>query len=259
MCARFTFRTESVAWIDSLMELLATRLSATESFGQLAKDESKVTGRFNIAPTQSILMAAMSKPDRGSNLGMGDAFGGALAVARWGLLPSWADDLQMGSRMVNARSETVATKPAFRAAFASRRCVIPADGYFEWKQEADGKQPYLMHRKDESGFFMAGLWEQNHKLSKVRDQPITSCTILTTRPNERTAAIHDRMPVIFGLEDAHRWMTLDGKRDREDLLGMLEPVDGRYLEVTPVSRRVNSVRNDDRGCVRPADRQGELF
>ncbi|MEM9368301.1 MAG: SOS response-associated peptidase, partial [Planctomycetota bacterium] len=170
-----------------------------------------------------------------------------------------AGSLQIGSRMVNARSETVATKPAFRAAFASRRCVVPADGYYEWNQEPDGKQPYFMHRKDQSGFFMAGLWEQNLQLSKVRDTPLISCTILTTRPNAQTAAIHDRMPVILSLEDAHRWMTLDARSNRQMLLDMLRPADDAYLDVSRVSRRVNSVRNDDPACILPADRQGELF
>ncbi len=148
----------------------------------------------------------------------------------------------VGSRMINARSETAGDKPAFRDAFRRRRCILPADGFYEWKREGKGKQPYLIQRRDHKPFGLAGLWER----WKRGDDLIESCTILTTSPNTLMKEIHDRMPVILSKKGCDVWLDPDASAER--LAPLLIPsVD--ELEAAPVDTRVNSPRNDDEGCI----------
>ena len=197
--------------------------------------------RYNIAPTQPI--ACVMREETGADR--------TTAKARWGLVPAWAKDLAIGNRMINARGETVDSKPSFRSAFSARRCLIPADGYFEWKKTADGKQPYLIQRADGGLLAMAGLWEENRKIAED-GTAIRSCTIITTSSNPTTSAVHDRMPVLLSEADFDRWLD-PGFRDTARLKALLVPADDDLLQMTPVSRRVNSPKHDDAGCIEPVD------
>jgi putative SOS response-associated peptidase YedK len=151
--------------------------------------------------------------------------------------------------MINARSETVDEKPSFRRAFAQRRCLVLADGYFEWKKVGSQKQPYWIRRADELPFAMAGLWESWRGGSALRlNEPMLSCTILTTSANEATSAIHDRMPVILDDEAISLWLQHpDPPANR--LMSLLQPYASDALTIDPVSRYVNNARNDDPACV----------
>ncbi len=197
--------------------------------------------RYNITPTQ--LIPCVARGETGADR--------SIFLARWGLIPSWADDLAIGNRMINARGETVDSKPSFKRAFASRRCLIPADGYYEWMKTEDGKQPYLIERPDHGMLAMAGLWEVNKKLGSD-DQPLVSCTIITTDANRATSKIHDRMPVFVDEAAFDIWLD-PGFRDAEKLKAILAPADDRLLQPIAVSRRVNSPKNDDPACVQPVE------
>ena len=196
--------------------------------------------RFNIAPTQDAPVIAQ------------DQAGRRMGLLRWGLIPSWAKDPAIGSRMINARSETVAEKPAFQRAFRRRRCLVPADGFFEWKREAgEGatkgpKTPYWIHRAAREPFVMAGLWET---WDPGETAPLYTFTILTTEAVPSIREIHPRMPVILPASVHDRW--LDPKAADEDLLPLLRPY-GEGIEAYPVSTRVNSPRNDLPECIEPA-------
>ena len=189
---------------------------------------------YNVAPTQQV--AAVLEDEGGRRLEM----------LRWGLVPSWADDPDIGSRMINARSETAPEKPSFRRAFRGRRGLIPADGVYEWKREEGGKQPYYFHMQDGHPFAFAGLWESWDR----GDGTLRTCTILTTRANPVLQGIHDRMPVILPHDAYNAW--LDPDADREELGELMVPYSGGDLEAYPVSRFVNSPRNNDERCIEPA-------
>ncbi len=171
-----------------------------------------------------------------------------LALARWGLVPFWAKDLAIGNRMINARGETVAGKPAFRAAFRKRRCLVPADGFFEWQKTADGKQPWYIRDAGGEPMALAGLWE----LWDPPDggEPLASCTIITTGANEFMRPLHDRMPVILDAPAREAWLAPDATP--EQLEPLLVPAPDGILEAWPVSRRVNSPFNEDSSLVEPA-------
>jgi putative SOS response-associated peptidase YedK len=168
-----------------------------------------------------------------------------LEVLGWGLIPPWADDPQIGSRMINACAET--EKPSFRRAFYERRCLIPADGFYGWKRTNGSKQPYYIHMKQKHPFAFAGLqesWNDN-------DGPaIWSCTILTTGPDTLVGEIHDRMPVILPAGSYDAW--LDPEAGRDELAALLAPYPEDEMEAYPVSRFVNSPLNNDPRCVEPA-------
>jgi putative SOS response-associated peptidase YedK len=190
--------------------------------------------RFNIAPTQTIPIVRASR--EGSR---------ECASVRWGLVPSWANDEKMGARMINARSETVAEKPSFRSAVKSRRCLIPADGFYEWVRTTDGKQPHYIHFSDGRVFAFAGLWE---RWTKGGGEPLDTCTIITTTPNDLIAGLHDRMPVILPPDQFAEWLEpapLQPERLQELLVP--HPADG--MEAYPVSTYVNKPANDDSECV----------
>jgi putative SOS response-associated peptidase YedK len=219
MCGRFTLRS-------------SPRAIATE-FDLF--DVPDLRPRYNVSPTQQIPIVRLDGAAR------------QLAVVRWGLIPSWADDPAIGNRMINARADGIATKPSFRSAFKRRRCLVVADGFFEWQKVGQAKQPYLFERPDGQPFAFAGLWEGWSKA----EPPIESCTIITTDANEVTRVVHDRMPVILPPEAYAAW--LDPQATPEELTELLRPAKTDVLVARPVSRRVNSPANDDEGCVGPAE------
>ena len=232
MCGRFTLRT-SPREVAELFEV---------------PGPVQLTLRYNIAPTQSI--AAVRQSEAGVR---------ELATLRWGLIPSWAKDASLGGSLCNARAEGISTKPAFRSAFKKRRCLIPADGFYEWqKLDASGrkKQPYYI-TLEEGLFAFAGLWE----FWKSPDGGVESCTLITTEPNELMTPIHDRMPVILPRAAWPLW--LDPAVQEPDVLtGLLQPYPAERMRVTPVSTLVNSARNEHPDCLRPVEtpsRQRELF
>lgn len=195
--------------------------------------------RYNIAPTQDV--TAVRQDEDGAR---------HLVFFRWGLVPFWAKDLSIGARMINARAESVRQKPAFRAAFKRRRCLVPADGYYEWKKDKADKQPHRIVMEDGGPYAFAGLWES---WSSPDGSEVETCTIITTDASPPVAQIHNRMPVILDQEDFAAW--LSGGDDEAERL--LRPYAGRRtLRAYPVDRRVGNVRNDDADLVRPLD-EGE--
>lgn len=184
--------------------------------------------RFNLAPSQVALVVRLIDGQR------------HLDLLRWGLIPSWAEDPSISMKLINARSETAATKPAFRAAFRAHRCVVPADGFFEWKHLASGKQPYYIHRKDGQLLAMAGLWE--HWQPAGADHPVETFTILTTSANHWMQALHDRMPVVLEGDEIAQW--LDPGAKSAEVRHLLRPLGDGDLEAYPVSKAVGKVHND---------------
>jgi putative SOS response-associated peptidase YedK len=185
--------------------------------------------RYNIAPSQPILAVANDHPDRYDHF-------------LWGLIPPWAKDSSIGNKMCNARGETIAEKSAFRNAYKRRRCLIPADGFYEWKLQPDGKskQPMYIRMKSGKPFALAGLWEtwQDDRGSEIR-----SATIITTRPNALVAMMHDRMPLILKPADFERWLAKSEVKPGE-LDHLIAPFGGEAMEAYPISRQVNSPRNE---------------
>jgi len=201
-----------------------------------AVDVPELRPRYNVAPTQTMGVVRLDR--HGAR---------AWRQARWGLIPSWSKDPAIGNRMINARAETAADKPSFRAAIRRRRCLVPADGFYEWRRSPDGKVPHLIRFEDGRPFGFAGLWE------RWRDpggEEVDSYTILTTRPNEVVATLHDRMPVILPPAVHHEWLA-SGEIERDRLEVLLAPHPAAGMEAYPVSRHVNSPANDDPECVRP--------
>lgn len=183
--------------------------------------------RYNVAPTQTLPVIVRNSPNR-------------VEMMRWGLIPSWAKDAAIGSRMINARAETVAEKPAFRRPLRSQRCLVPASGFFEWKREGDGKTPHFIHLPDEPLFAFAGLYDT---WRDADGQVVRSYTILTTEPNAVMAPIHNRMPVILRREDEDDWLDPENTEPKH-LLPLLRPYPARAMAAYPVSRMVNSPAND---------------
>jgi len=199
-------------------------------------DIPDMTPSYNVAPTQAVLAvrvpAGQDKP--------------AAALLKWGLIPSWAGDPSVGYRMINARAETAAEKPAFRSAFRQRRCLILADGFFEWAKVGKQKQPYLFRLQGGAPFAFAGLWEHWDRDGRVID----SCTILTTEANELVKPIHARMPVLLAPADFDRWLDPKAAKGPE-LQALLRPYPAEVMKAYPVDARVNSPRNNDDACVAP--------
>jgi putative SOS response-associated peptidase YedK len=216
MCGRYTLSTS----IDKLAEEF-------DLSGSLPDLQSS----YNVAPTQEV--PAVMEGNGGRRLEM----------LRWGLIPSWADDPGIDNRMINARSETVAEKPSFRRAFKERRCLIPADGFYEWQKTNGSKQPFYFRMKDWRPFAFAGLWE-----SWYGDGEIRSCTILTTAANNLVGEIHPRMQVILPHEVYDLWLD-STVQDRDQLLSLLAPYPTEDMEAHPVSRRVNNPSNNEPQCV----------
>lgn len=220
--------------------------------------ERALPASWNVAPTDEVY-AVMERTPR--HAGDDDSVAAPvrqLRSVRWGLVPSWAKDPSIGSRMINARKETVAEKPAFRKAFAARRCLVPADGYFEWYvtgETAKGKpvkQPYFIRPGDGSTLAMAGLYEIWRDPSRPDDDPERlrwTCTVLTTAATDETGMIHDRMPLLLTAETRDDW--LDPASSRTDLLDLLVPAQQHGLTAFPVSAAVGNVRNNGPELVDP--------
>ena len=192
--------------------------------------------RFNIAPSQPVAVVA----NEGQN---------HLDFFVWGLIPSWAKEPQIGNRLINARAETLAEKPAFRAAFRRRRCLVLADGFYEWRQDLGqkSKTPLFIHLKSRQPFAFAGLWEIWHSTD---GSEIRSCTIITTQPNEMMEPIHNRMPVILSPEAYPLWLSPEEKGSSQ-LNPLLVPYPADQMTAYPVSRLVNSPQNDSPEVILP--------
>jgi len=221
VCGRFAFYSPS--------EATAALFGVTGSIA--------VEPRYNIAPTQYI-----------AGIRNSDESGRELAMFRWGLIPFWAKDPSIGNRMINARSETVAEKPSFRAAYRRRRCLLLADGFYEWKKEGESKTPYFISMASGAPFAFAGLWENWQ--SKETDESIQSTTIITTAANEFMATLHHRMPVVLQPDTADRWLAGD-----DDLI---DDVTANSPELTAwaVDRRVNNARNEGEDLITRQNPQG---
>ncbi|MCC6952135.1 MAG: SOS response-associated peptidase, partial [Phycisphaerales bacterium] len=216
MCGRFTYQFD---WrlLARLMHLVRWQ-------------DVQLTPRFNVAPTQDA--PVIRRGVDGVREGV---------LLRWGLVPSWSDDAAIGNRLVNARSETVASKPAFRDAFAKRRCLVPVSGFYEWRTLADGKakQPYLISRADREPMAFAGLWEH----ATIGGQPLETFTILTTSSNPQIAALHDRMPVLVSADRFDLWLS-PARLSEGDQGAFFAPNPWPGTEMNPVSRLVNNPRID---------------
>ena len=241
MCGRYTLKTPN----PRLQEL----------FG--LQDLPHLVPRFNIAPTQSVftIRATATLPELREAVMM-----------RWGLIPFWAKDMAIGNTLINARAETVAEKPSFRQAFGKRRCLIPADGFFEWEKLASGKkQPWWIRIQNEEPFAMAGLWETwspktksatPHETPASETKVIQSCTILTINANADMQSLHDRMPVILPIEAWAAW--LNSTTDKTELQTLLKPFENGHLIRSAVSTIVNRPLIDSPECISPVADAGEI-
>jgi len=194
--------------------------------------------RYNLAPSQEVL--AVVQPAAGAH---------EFRRMRWGLIPSWAKDPSIGNRLINARAETVATKPAFRGALRERRCLIVTDGFYEWQAQGRRKQPWCIRMQDGRPFAFAGLWE---RWADPEGRAIESCTIITTAPNALIRRFHHRMPVIPTPRDYDLWLDVR-IRDVDRLLPLLAPYPPEEMTAYPVSRFVNSPANDSPACQSPVE------
>ena len=210
---------------------------------------------YNVAPTKEVYAVVARPPDKEKELPPQRQ----LRVLRWGLVPSWAKDPAIGNRMINARMETVAEKPAYRLAFASRRCLLPADGYFEWyptqqlsKAGKPVKQPFFITPKDGGVLAMAGLyeiWRDPTKADDAADRFLWTCTVITTDAEDDVGKIHDRMPLMVERERWAAW--LDPRTDKESVLDLLVPAAPGRLEAYPVATMVNAVKNNGPELIEP--------
>jgi putative SOS response-associated peptidase YedK len=197
--------------------------------------------RFNIAPTQPVGVVRMDPAGEQR----------IWALTHWGLIPSWSKDPSMGARMINARAETVPEKPAFRAAFKRRRCIVPSSGFYEWKQVEKGKEPVFILPADDGLFALAGLWEI---WTGPDGGELQSCTILTTDANDLMAPIHNRMPLILEEADWAEWLGSGGDDPParlQKLQHLFRPYDGQKMKLRRVSTYVNSPRNEGEQCIEP--------
>jgi putative SOS response-associated peptidase YedK len=207
-------------------------------------EQPNLAVRVNIAPSQDV--AAV-------RLGADGASARHFAWLRWGLIPSWAKEPGIGNRMINARAETIAEKPAFRAAFRRRRCLIPADGFYEWKTERGRKQPYRIALEGGAPFAFAGLWERWEGAGEAG--AVESCTIVTTEANARLKAIHHRMPVILAPGAYEAW--LDPATPGAEAQALLRPAPSEWFTAYRVSPKINSPANDDPALIAPLDEADE--
>jgi putative SOS response-associated peptidase YedK len=225
---------------------LSRRKQLVEEYFGAVSDEPEWEPRYNIAPTQPVVAIRQhpSEPTRN------------LSLIRWGLVPSWASDPSAGARMINTRSETASIKPGFRDALKLRRCLIPADGFYEWKKTGTTRQPYCFEINEGELFAFAGIWDA---WSNPDGKVMETCSILTTTPNAITAAVHDRMPVILDRNDYDLWLD-PGMKNVKAVSELLKPYEARGMRGYPVSTRVNAVVNDDEACSAPVEVvQSSLF
>jgi putative SOS response-associated peptidase YedK len=225
MCGRFTLRTPLGLLVEQFLAEPAPQL-------QLAL-------RYNIAPTQSVPVVRICDGRR------------QLTSMHWGLIPSWAKDPKIAAGTINARADTVGTKPAFRTALKKRRCLVIADGFYEWQKQGKVKQPFLYEIEGGRPFAFAGLWESWRGPDHQSDTSLESCTILTTEANELARKIHDRMPVILSENDYAAWLDPENANG-ESLAYLLEPFPADRMTVRPVNRFVNNARNEGPECLEAA-------
>ena len=227
---------------------LSKRKQLVEEYFDTAFYEPDWNPRYNIAPTQPVPVIRQNPKEPRRDL----------SLLRWGLIPSWAKDSSGAARMINARSETAATTPAFRDALTNRRCIIPADGFYEWQRTGKAKQPYCFEVNNGALFAFAGLWD---RWKDPNGNWVRTCSILTTTSNAVTSAVHERMPVILDRTDYDLW--LDPGMTRVEVVGdLLKPYNARLMRCYPVSPRVNHVANDDEDCssrVEVVQTQSPLF
>ena len=191
---------------------------------------------WNVAPTDEVLAVVEHDGRR------------VLVAFRWGLVPSWADDPRVGARMINARAETLVDKPAYRDAVARRRCVVPADGFYEWRREPDGgRQAYFVSRADGAPMAFAGLWAV-WRGPRGDEPPLRTCTIVTTSASPAVASVHDRQPVVLERDDVDAWLDRD-ERDPGAVRHLLRPSDPAVLSLRPVGPEVGNVRNNHPGLL----------
>ena len=199
--------------------------------------------RYNIAPTQPVgIVRTAAEP-----------MGREWALVMWGLIPSWSKDPGIGARLINARSETAAEKPSFRAAFKRRRCLIPADGFYEWKREGRARQPFYFTVEDGGPFALAGLWET---WAGADGSELESCTILTTEANDLVGTVHNRMPVILAPEDYAEWLSAGQDatpREMVALRHLMRPFPAERMAARPVTKYVNSPHNEGEACIAALD------
>jgi putative SOS response-associated peptidase YedK len=221
MCGRFTLTTD--------------KKKLTETFSEFDIPED-LAPRYNIAPTQPVAVVANNGQHK-------------VEFFQWGLIPSWAKDPSIGNRMINARAETLAEKPSFKNAYRRRRCLVLADGFYEWKKEPNStsKTPLYIRLTSGDPFVFAGLWESWHGADGSN---ILSCTIITTTPNEMIAEIHNRMPVILPPEAYTQWLD-PAERGPDQLSGLLKPYSAEQMAAYQVSKMVNNPRNDTPDCITP--------
>jgi putative SOS response-associated peptidase YedK len=218
---------------------LSRRKQLVEEYFDSVSSDEDWNPRYNIAPTQPVPVIRQhpKEPVR------------ELSLMRWGLIPSWTKDSSGSASMINARLETASTKPAFRDALKSRRCLIPADGFYEWKRDGKTKQPFCFEVNQGQLFAFAGLWE---RWKDPNGNWIKTCSILTTTPNVVTSGVHDRMPVILDPDSYDLW--LDPAMTKvEAVSDLLKPCDARLMRCYPVSTRINHVANDDEECCQPVE------
>ena len=200
----------------------------------------EVIPNYNVAPTQKIITVIKHNNEN------------KLEKLHWGLVPFWAKDISIGSRMINARAETVSQKPSFRNAFRKRRCLIPADGFYEWKGEKGNKQPYYVSIPSGEPFSFAGLWETWTDKETGEESVYKSCTIITTAASESIREIHHRMPAILDPEFHEKWLNTD-IQDPKELQVIINDGIIHNMKYYPVSKLVNSVKNNDPNCIKPVD------
>ena len=225
-----------------------TLASNTESLKQMFLNfemPTHLSPRYNIAPTQDVAVITNIPTNTELHSEMGQ-----VAFFHWGLIPSWAKDPKIGNRMINARSETLAEKPSFRSAYKRRRCLILADGYYEWKQVLGErrKQPVYIRLQSQKPFALAGLWEVWQ--AEGMDKPLHSCTIITCPPNASLEKIHHRMPVILPQDSYAEWLS-PAERSADVLQPLLVPYSDEEMEAYPVSTFVNRPTNDSPECIAP--------
>ena len=229
MCGRYSF---------------APDLEIANEHYNIVANPADVAANYNAAPTQLLPVITSEAPRK-------------LSLFRWGLVPSWAKDVSVGNKLINARAESVDTKPSFRNAFKSRRCLVPADAFYEWKHAAGVKMkiPYRISIKEQPLFSMAGIWEQ---WENPAGGLLQSFAIITTSANKLVAELHDRMPVILPPEAEQLWLS---DVEIKQLLSLLQPFDARAMEAYPVSTRLNSPRNNSKELIARSDdyREGDLF
>ncbi|MGF1673785.1 MAG: SOS response-associated peptidase [Rivularia sp. (in: cyanobacteria)] len=222
MCGRFTLTTEA----ESLREI----------FQILDHSNFQWEANYNIAPTQMVMTVLHNSESKQREL----------RSQHWGLIPTWAKDTKIAAKLINARAETLAEKPSFRSAFKRRRCLIVADGFYEWKRLETKKQPYYFQLQEQQPFAFAGLWEQWHP----DEENITSCTIITTDANELLQPIHNRMPVILQPQNYEQW--LDPQlQDTEILQQILQPYPAEQMSSHAVSTKVNNPQHQSPDCIAP--------